>query len=204
MTNIYSPSPDKQLSAHFFRTQIDGLLYFIAPKHHDERGYFSEMVLLPELEQLTLKPFTFKQANIVRSNLHVVRGLHAEGWNKLVTVISGKAFCALADLRKDSPQYLHVETFQLGFDHQPDQGSGLYIPQGIANSVCVLEAPLTYLYLVDKLYSDRSKIDELSISLHDPQLNIEWPLERDQMIISKRDREALTLKQFEQTLQKQS
>lgn len=203
MTNVYAPSSDKQLSAHFFRTSIDGLLYFIAPKHTDERGYFSEMVLLPELEKIIGQPFTFKQANIVQSKLHVVRGMHAEGWNKLVTVINGQAFCALADLRRHSPCYLQVETFNLGYDLKPEQGCGLYIPQGVANSMCVMEAPLNYLYLVDKLYIDRSTTDELSVSLHDPQLNIQWPLKPEEMIISARDREALTLKQFEQTLQEQ-
>ncbi|KUK79228.1 MAG: Putative dTDP-4-dehydrorhamnose reductase [Microgenomates bacterium 39_7] len=193
--NIYQPNSDLQLSDHFFKTKIDGLLYFMAPKKNDERGFFSEIVKLPELEEVIGKPFEIKQVNCARSQQNVIRGLHAENWNKLVVVTSGLAFSAIADIRPDSSTFKQVELFELGCDHQQEYGSGLFITQGLANSVCVLEGPLNYLYFVDKLYSERDKTDDQAISLFDEELAIQWPIPRNEMILSQRDLNAVSLKE---------
>jgi len=168
--NCYQASLDLQLSDHFFKTKIEGLFFFQSPKLNDERGFFSQLLIMPELEQIIQKPFNIKQINHARSQANVTRGFHAESWNKLVTVTSGLAFSAVVDLRPDSPAYKQVECFLLGYDHQPEQGTGLYISKGLGNSICVLEGPLSYIYLVDQLYSNRTKGDDQAISLFDEQL----------------------------------
>lgn len=191
--NYYQPLKELQLSDNFFKTKLEGLYYFKAPKHNDERGFFSQLLIVPELEQITGKPFLPKQINLARSQTNVTRGFHAESWNKLVVVTSGLAFSAIADIQPNSPTYKQVETFQLGYDHLSEYGCGLYISQGLANSVCVLEGPLNYIYMVDKLYSGRSESDDQAISLFDPELAIQWPIAKEQMIISERDTQAVTL-----------
>jgi dTDP-4-dehydrorhamnose 3,5-epimerase-like enzyme len=70
----------------------------------------------------------------------------------------------------------------------------LFIDRGIANSVCVIDGPLDYIYCVDALYQDRDRADDVAISLFDPQLQIDWPLAKADMIISKRDSHARNLK----------
>ncbi|MEA2056719.1 MAG: dTDP-4-dehydrorhamnose 3,5-epimerase family protein, partial [Patescibacteria group bacterium] len=175
-----------------------GLFYFQTKKYNDKRGYFSEIVNLPELEQVIGHPFNIKQVNQARSQKNVVRGMHAEGWNKLVTVNSGLIFSVIADIRPDSVTYKQTEYFQLGFDQNEEHGCGLYISQGLANSICTLEGPVNYLYLVDRLYSERDEKDNLSISIFDPDLNIAWPIEKEIMILSKRDKTAVELKDLRQ------
>jgi dTDP-4-dehydrorhamnose 3,5-epimerase len=191
----YTPTPDLQVSENFYKTSIQGLWYFQAAKHHDERGFFSEIVKLPELEQVIGHPFNMQQVNHARSVENVVRGMHAEGWNKLVTVVSGLVFSAVADVRPQSATYKQVEYFKLGYDYEQAFGNGLFISQGLANSVVVLQGPVSYLYFVDKLYAERNAGDDQAISVFDPDLNITWPINKNEMKLSERDRNALKLRE---------
>ncbi len=191
--NLFQPSEELRLSNHFFKTSLNGLYYFQSSKHNDDRGYFSEIVLMPELEKILDFSFSIKQLNTARSEQNVIRGFHAEGWNKLVTVVSGLALSIIVDVNPKSETYKKVQSFLLGFDHENDCGSGLFISQGLANSICVLEGPVNYLYLVDRLYQDRDSAGDLAISLFDEELDIQWPIEKEQMILSQRDLAAVSL-----------
>lgn len=195
--DYYTPNADLQVSDNFYKTSIKGLWYFKALKHNDERGFFSEIVKIPELEKVIGQPFNVKQVNHARSHEKVVRGMHAEGWNKLVTVTSGLIFSAIADIRPDSDTYKQTEYFKLGCEHEREFGNGLFISQGLANSIAVLQGPVSYIYLVDKLYRDRDQKDDRSISVFDPDLNVNWPLEPSEMVLSNRDKQAVQLKDFE-------
>ena len=191
---LYQPNSSLEIKSGVFKTKIEGLYYLSYTFSADERGFFAEVGHAYKIEAITGQPFKIVQVNHSRSNLNVVRGMHAEGWNKLTTVINGLAFSALADVRPESPTFGQVETFEFGPDNGGLKGS-LYISQGIANSVCVLKAPVDYIYCVDKLYQDRDPQGDQAISLFDPDLNINWPLPRDKMIISQRDKDAVTLRQ---------
>ncbi len=193
----YNPCDELQVSQNFFKTSLPGLFYFQAPKFNDRRGFFSEVVKLPELEKVIGRPFPVKQVNYAHSAVNTVRGMHAEGWNKLVFVTSGLAFCTIADIRAESDTYKQTECFKLGYDQKTDLGQGLFISQGLANSAAVLAGPLHYIYLVDRLYSERSQEDEQAISIFDPELNIDWPISQNKMILSKRDQQAVKLSDLE-------
>lgn len=191
---MYQPEPKLEIQPGVFKTKIDGLIYLTYNLFSDERGFFAEVGHISKIETIAGQPFKIVQINHSRSLANVVRGMHAEGWNKLVTVINGFAFSALADVRPDSPTFGQTETFELGPDNGGLKGS-LFISQGIANSVCVLKAPVDYIYCVDKLYADRDKSGDQAISLFDPDLKIAWPINKDKMIISERDKNAVTLRQ---------
>lgn len=193
---FYQPKKKLQISDHIFQTSVNGLFYIKIKKNHDLRGFFSEIINFSELEKIIRQPFQVKQANLSYSKTKVVRGMHAEGWNKLATVLSGQAFCALADIRPQSKTYQQVEYFQLGFDPQLDKNAALFISQGIANSICAVKGPVSYLYLVDKLYCERDPKDDLAVSIFDPDLNIQWPFKRSQLIYSQRDKKAMKLKEL--------
>jgi dTDP-4-dehydrorhamnose 3,5-epimerase len=193
--NYYQPHPKQQISQHFYKTKLEGLFYFESQKNSDNRGFFSEIVNLPELEAAIGHEFQIKQVNHSKSEPNVVRGLHAEGWNKLVTVTSGEIFSAIVDVRPNSPTYKQKLYFKLGADYQPQKSNGLYISQGLANSICVLKGPASYIYLVDKLYENRDKTGDRAISIFDEQLAIAWPIEKKQMIISERDKKAVKLEE---------
>ena len=190
----FKPNPKLNIKDNIYRTRIDGLYFFSNIHHHDDRGYFSEVAHANRIEKLTNEQFKVAQVNHSRSKTNVIRGMHAEGWNKLVTVISGVCFCALADIRPDSPTFSKVETFVLGDGPQALAGS-LFVTQGIANSLCVIQGPSDYIYLVDKLYQNRDKSNDQAISIFDPDLNIDWPITKDKIIISDRDKQTITLRE---------
>jgi dTDP-4-dehydrorhamnose 3,5-epimerase len=121
--------------------------------------------------------------------------MHAEGWNKLITVLNGEAYCVLADTRKDSPTFKNIEYFKLKFDPESKTGKGLYISKKIANSICALNGPVHYVYGVDLLYNERDPRDDMAISIFDPDLKIEWPFKKEEMIISDRDVNSITLQE---------
>ena len=190
---MFQPTKNNKLSETVHKTAIEGL-YFIPHKYFpDDRGFYSELARTPEIDLLTGETFIAKQFNQSRSVTNVIRGFHAEDWNKLVTVTNGLCFCALVDLRKNSPTFAKSETFYLGTHQEALRGS-IYISKGIGNSLCVVKGPVDYLYAVDAVWTDRDKSKDTAINLFDPDINIQWPIDRKQMIISDRDLNSVNLK----------
>ncbi|MGD9129280.1 MAG: dTDP-4-dehydrorhamnose 3,5-epimerase family protein [Candidatus Woesebacteria bacterium] len=193
---FYQAKKKLQISDNIYKTSINGLYYIVSRKYTDERGFFSEIVKLPELEKALKIKFSVKQFNYSYSKTKVVRGMHAEGWNKLVLVSRGLAFSALADVNPKSKTFGKVEYFKLGANQKPGYANGLFISQGIANSLCALKGPVNYIYLVDRLYCQRDKKDDQAISIFDPDLKITWPFPDSELIISKRDKNSVTLREL--------
>lgn len=161
-------------------TSIPGLLILNRPIFTDERGFFRELFHQDELEKITGSKFLPVQMNHSHSKAGVIRGIHAERWNKVVYPVSGEAFIAIVDIRPNSPTFAKVETFNLAENNQV----GLFISNGLANSFCVTGSKdLDYVYLVDA-YWDGS--DTRAIAWDDPDLNIAWPVRNP--IISERDK----------------
>ncbi|PIS08857.1 hypothetical protein COT75_04605 [Candidatus Beckwithbacteria bacterium CG10_big_fil_rev_8_21_14_0_10_34_10] len=193
--SLYKPNPDKKVSSNIYKTSFQGLYYVSPTFFPDFRGFYSELCKLDELEKVIGSPFKVRQMNSSVSKLNVIRGIHAEDWNKLAVVTTGVCFCALVDLRPESKTFSKVEYFKLGFEADGLKG-GLYIPSGVGNSFCVLKAPLNYLYLVDKLYQERDSKGDLAISVFDKDLNISWPILQGKMLLSKRDKESISLRRL--------
>jgi dTDP-4-dehydrorhamnose 3,5-epimerase len=193
MPPLYQPSEGLQLAEGIFKTKIDGLLYLKRQKFLDERGFFADITSLKKLAEITGQVMEIKQINLAYSHTNVVRGLHAENWNKLTTTFSGKGMSVLVDIRPDSPTFKEIEYFL--FEPKPEDKFqiGLYVPLGVANSIAVMEGPLLYHYVVDAFYEDRDPAGDKALSLFDPELNIQWPIERDEMILSQRDVASATL-----------
>lgn len=196
MPVVYTPNADQEIAPGIYQTTIDGLLYLEYKKFQDDRGFFADITGLKNLEKVLGKTMELKQINLASSKTNVVRGLHAEGWNKLVTTFTGKGFSALADIRPNSPTFKKVEYFLFDNDENSDKGTALYIPKGVANSVCAIEGPLLYHYVVDAFYEDRDPSGDKALSIFDPELNIQWPIAKEQMIISQRDRDSVTLQEM--------
>ena len=162
------------------QTSIPGLLILERPVFSDERGFFRELFHKNELEEVAGIKFDGVQMNHSHSKPGVIRGIHAEAWNKIIYPVSGEVFIAIVDIRPDSPTFAKVETFNVGDDNR----IGLFIPNGLANSLCVTgEKSVDYIYLVDSYYDGS---DTRAIAWDDPDLQINWPIENP--IISERDR----------------
>lgn len=192
--NLYKPLQALKIADVIYTTQIEGLYYIEHSTFKDQRGFFSELARLPELEKVINKPFIVKQISQARSEKNVVRGIHGENWNKYISVASGVAFSVIVDLRPESPTFKKKEYFILGYGENALDGS-LYIPARCGNSMCVLESPVNYIYFFDTLYRDRDTSGDIAISLFDPDLDIKWPIPREEMVISQRDVNAITLRE---------
>jgi dTDP-4-dehydrorhamnose 3,5-epimerase len=190
----FEPNQAKAINEVFFETPFAGVFYMPLKVFNDERGFFTEMGRMPEVEEITGESFSVQQLNLSSSETNVARGFHAEGWNKLVTVTAGVALCAFADIRPDSDTFAQVLMMKLGQGEGANFGS-IYLPQGIANSFLVLEGPMLYSYAVDKLYKDRNTANDIAISLFDPDLEVDWPIDKEKMIISQRDVDTISLKE---------
>lgn len=169
-------------------TSIPGLLVIKRPMFTDDRGFFREIFHLDHLQRASGVDFKPIQTNHSMSKPQVIRAIHAEGWNKLIYPVAGKMFAALVDIRPDSPTFAKVEEFE--FDETDPKA--LFVPNGIANSICVIgNQPVHYIYLVDKYYDGS---DTKAIAWDDPDLNINWPVKNP--IISDRDKNNSTLREL--------
>lgn len=171
-------------------------MFFIEPNRADDfRGFYAETALIPDLESALGYAFSVKQLNHARSEVNVARGFHAESWNKLITVIHGSCYCVWVDVRQTSPTFGQSVSLQLG-DGQDSTYATIYVPKGIANGYVVTNGPADYSYATDALYRDRDPQFDTAISLFDNELNINWPVPRMNMILSQRDKQAMSLAQL--------
>jgi dTDP-4-dehydrorhamnose 3,5-epimerase len=155
-------------------TGIEGLLVVDWPVHGDERGFFRQTYQTSEIEETLGREVRFRQGNHSRSDPGILRGFHAEPWDKLVYVVRGTAFCAIADIRRDSPTFGRCETFVLG---DPPEGRRvrLFVSDGLANAfLAVGDGPVDYLYDVTAEW--RPGVDKRAVAWDDPDLAVPWPV----------------------------
>lgn len=173
-----TPPPGKQPAAT--NTSIPGLLKFELVIHGDARGWFKENYQAKKLQALGL-PTDFQpvQNNIsFNAQRGVTRGIHAEPWNKFISLGHGQVFVAIVDLREGAT-FGQLETFTL------DPAQALYVPAGCGNSFQTLAPNTVYTYLVDDYWSPETEYN--MVNLADKQLAINWPIPLQQSIISAKD-----------------
>jgi dTDP-4-dehydrorhamnose 3,5-epimerase len=160
-------------------TGIPGLLHVELEVHRDTRGWFKESYQREKLEALGLPRLEVVQNNVsYNAEVGVTRGIHAEPWDKYISLAFGRVFAAIVDLRAGSG-FGKLETFEL----TPDQA--LYVPRGCGNAFCTLEPHTVYNYLVNAHWSPTSAYT--LVNLFDPTIAVPWPLSRDKMIYSEKD-----------------
>lgn len=161
-------------------TSLSGLLILERATHEDERGFFREVFHLDKLEEVLGCEFKPVQWNHSKSKPRVLRGQHAENWNKLIYPVNGELFAAITDIRPDSPTFGKFETFEFSDENR----FALFIPKGFANSYCVTgQSEVDYLYLVDQYYDGT---DTKAVAWDDQDININWPIKDP--ILSERDK----------------
>lgn len=158
---------------------IPGVFIVDLELHKDQRGWFKENYQKAKMEALGLPRFEIVQNNFsYNEEKGVTRGLHAEPWEKYISVANGRVFGAWVDLRNGS-SFGKVLTLEI------TPGTAVFIPRGIANAYQTLEKNITYTYLVNAHWSADAKYQ--SINLFDPELNINWPIPQEESIVSDKD-----------------
>ncbi|GAB3595776.1 putative dTDP-4-dehydrorhamnose 3,5-epimerase [Corynebacterium faecale] len=149
----------------FRETDIDGLFIFDFPVHGDNRGWFKENWQRNKMTSMGLPDFGPVQNNMsFNATAGTTRGLHAEPWDKFVSVGTGAVFGAWCDLREGSPTFGEVVTTTI----TPDVG--VYVPRGVANGFQALENNTLYTYLVNDHWSPNATYSNVNLDM------IDWPL----------------------------
>ena len=164
-------------------TGIEGLLILEPGVFKDSRGYFFESYHQEELARHGVD-YTFIQDNQSRSSYGVIRGLHYQkepyAQAKLVRVVEGAVFDVAVDIRPGSSTFGKW----FGIELSADNYLQLLIPGGFAHGLSVLSDHATVLYKCDQYYHPQS---ETGICYDDPDLQIDWRIEPDKVVISDKD-----------------
>ena len=163
-------------------TNIPGVLVFDLSVHGDSRGWFKENWQRAKMHELGLPDFNPVQNNISYNvELGVTRGIHAEPWDKFISVATGSVFGAWVDLRPG-------DTFGEVFTCMLDPSKAIYVPRGVGNSFQALENGTVYTYLVNAHWSAELKSTYTFVNLADPELDIDWPIPLGQCELSEADK----------------
>jgi dTDP-4-dehydrorhamnose reductase/dTDP-4-dehydrorhamnose 3,5-epimerase len=147
---------------------IPGLLVVRTPVHADNRGFFIENWQRQKMVAAGLPDFGPVQHNVsYNATAGATRGIHAEPWDKLVSVVAGKAYGAWVDLREG-------DSFGASFTIDLEPGVTVFVPRGVANSYQTLTDHTTYSYLVNDHWSADAQYT--NVNLMDETVAIDWPL----------------------------
>ena len=123
----------------------------------------------------------------------MVRGLHFQlpphAQAKLVRVVEGSVLDVAVDLRRNSTTYGQYVAVELSADNCRQ----LFIPRGFAHGFAVLSDFATFIYKCDNYYAPQA---EGGLMWNDPDINIDWQLPANQIILSDKDLHHPLLHQF--------
>ncbi len=161
-------------------TPIPGFLRIDLSVHGDNRGWFKENWQREKMTALGLPDFGPVQNNVsFNDEVGVTRGIHAEPWDKYVSVATGRVFGAWVDLR-EGPSFGTLYTTEI------DPSVAVYVPRGVGNAYQTLEPNTAYTYLVNAHWSP--DVEYTFLNLADETANVPWPIPLDEAIISDKDR----------------
>ncbi|MDR7189118.1 dTDP-4-dehydrorhamnose 3,5-epimerase [Microbacterium sp. BE35] len=162
-------------------TTIPDLVVVDLPVHGDSRGWFKENWQREKMTALGLPDFGPVQNNISFNDaVGTTRGIHAEPWDKWVSVATGRIFGAWVDLR-EGPTFGTVYTAEL------DPSRAIFVPRGVGNSYQTLEPDTAYTYLVNDHWSPEARYSFLNLA--DETVAIDWPIPLEEAEVSAKDLE---------------
>lgn len=167
----------KQLASR--ETSIPGLVLWDLPVHGDSRGWFKENWQREKMVAAGLPDFSPVQNNISFNDaVGTTRGIHAEPWDKFISLSTGRIFGAWVDLREGP-------TFGTTFTAELDPSVAIFVPRGVGNSYQTLEANTAYGYLVNDHWSADASYTFLNLA--DESAAIAWPIPLEQSALSAKD-----------------
>ncbi|WP_330443987.1 dTDP-4-dehydrorhamnose 3,5-epimerase [Flavobacterium sp. C4GT6] len=165
-------------------TKLEGCFIIEPNVFYDDRGYFMESYNEARFEEQTGQKVHFVQDNQSYSTKGVLRGLHYQTGNhaqaKLVRVLEGEVLDVAVDVRPGSATYGEHVAVLLTAENKKQ----LFVPRGFAHGFIVLSETASFFYKCDNFYNKES---EGGILFNDPELNIDWQLPTENLIISDKD-----------------
>lgn len=160
---------------------IEGLTIIEPSVFYDERGYLMECFHQKDLAEKELQT-NFVQENEAYNKKGVLRGMHVNinhPQEKLIRVVSGKILDVIVDLRKESPTYKK----SVGIELSAENKKQLYIPESMGHGYLALEESYV-LFHVTMHYIPN---DEVGFAWNSNELNIIWPMDAGDIILSEKD-----------------
>jgi dTDP-4-dehydrorhamnose 3,5-epimerase len=163
----------------------------------DDRGFFFETYKKNEFAENGMTE-NFVQDNMSSSTKNVLRGLHYQldprAQGKLVRVVVGEVFDVAVDIRKGSPYFGKW----VGQKLSAENGKSMYVPPGFAHGFCVLSDDAVFHYKCTDYYS---RENERGLLWNDPEIGIEWPVSESEVILSDKDKNAVSFSEAEKNFE---
>tara|TARA_B100000941_G_scaffold289107_1_gene267355 strand:+ start:784 stop:1311 length:528 start_codon:yes stop_codon:yes gene_type:complete len=169
------------------KTKFKDLFIIKTNVFKDNRGWLKEEFK----KKIVKKNLVFTVVSNSKKN--VLRGLHMQTRNsqdKFLSVVKGKVLDVAVDLRKNSKTY--GKHFKIILSEK--NGKHLFVPNGFAHGILGLDKENILHYACTNYRDPKS---EVSIKWNDANLNINWRVKKP--IISKKDKFAISLKDFEKS-----
>ena len=167
------------------KTAIEGVVIIEPTIYGDERGYFFESFNEERFLKEVGVNTRFVQDNESKSKRGVLRGLHFQkppyAQSKLVRVVKGRVLDVAVDIRKGSPTYGKYVAVELTEDNHRQ----FFLPRGMAHGFVVLSDEAIFQYKCDNLYHPES---EGSVAWNDPEIDIDWGIDTESVILSEKDK----------------
>ena len=166
------------------KTKFKNLFIINGKKFKDKRGHFRELLK----EKKVKNKFPFIVSSFSKKN--VLRGLHIQlksSQGKHISVLKGRIFDVVVDLRKKSKTYGKYFVCILS----EKNAKSIYIPPGFAHGFCALDKEN---YIIYSCTQYRSANTEVGIKYNDKDLKIKWPVKKP--IISKKDKSNYSFLEF--------
>ncbi|PRZ16232.1 sugar nucleotide-binding protein [Nesterenkonia sandarakina] len=162
-------------------TPIPGFKVIDLPVHGDNRGWFKENWQRQKMTDLGLPDFGPVQNNIsFNASPGVTRGIHAEPWDKYVSVATGRVFGAWVDLREG-------KSFGATYWCEIDPSVAVFVPRGVGNAFQALDENTAYTYLVNDHWSAEAQSNYTFLNVADDTASIPWPLGLENVELSQKD-----------------
>jgi len=171
------------------QTDLPGVLLLEPRVFGDARGFFFESYNRRALAETAGVDAEFVQDNHSRSARNVLRGLHyqvRQAQGKLVRVLAGEIYDVAVDIRRGSPAFGRWAAAVLSAENRHT----LWVPPGFAHGFLVTSEYAEVAYKTTDYWAPEH---ERSILWNDPGLNIPWPLQGAEPVLSDKDRQGALL-----------
>ena len=173
--------------------KLSGVLLFEIKAFEDERGSFSEVYKESDFSNFLPHNVNFIQDNESVSKYGILRGLHFQKapfqQSKLVRVSHGEIQDVIVDIRKDSNTFGEYISVILSKQNQKQ----IFIPKGFAHGFLTLSKSAIVNYKVNNYYSPEH---DSGVHPLDSDINVEWTVDIDNILISKKDSNLPALKEL--------
>jgi dTDP-4-dehydrorhamnose 3,5-epimerase len=165
-------------------TLLPGVTIVTPRWFRDSRGAFCETYNQNTWQNLSLTENFVQDNHSISHQTGTIRGLHfqrpPQGQAKLVRVVAGAIWDVAVDIRRKSPTYGQW----IGVDLTAENGRQLFIPEGLLHGFITRSPETQVIYKCSSVYAPTH---EDAVRFNDPELDINWGISADDVMLSDKD-----------------